>query len=110
MSAQTQSWSIYRGEDASVVLTGPAGTNPTGWALLVTVKEYPEQSVPVLSTTSVVVGGSGPWTLTFSLSRAETSALTRPRYVLDLFRTDTGSNVRLAGGALDVLTPVRNPA
>lgn len=110
MSAQSQSWSIYRGEDASIVLTGPAGTNPTGWALLVTVKEYPEQTTPVLSLTSVAVGGSGPWTLTAALTRAQTGALPRASYVLDFWRTDTGSNVRLAGGTLAVLTPVRNPA
>lgn len=110
MSAQNQSWAIYRGEDASVVLTGPAGTNPTGWALVVTVKEYPEQTTPVLSTTTVTVGGSGPWTLTFGFTRAQTSALTRASYVLDTWRTDTGSNIRLAGGTLAVLTPVRNPA
>jgi hypothetical protein len=109
MSSQSQSFSVYRGEDASVVLTGADNTNPTGWALLVTVKEFPETAV-VLSTTSVTVGGSGPYTLTFSFTRAQTSALPKAVYAIDIWRTDTGSNVRLAGGKLNVLTPVRSPA
>lgn len=108
--SQTQTWIIYRGEDASIVLTGEDNTNPTGWTFLVTWSVYPGQSPITGSTTSVTVAGSGPYTLTFSFTRAVTSALTQPQYHLDVWRTDSGSNVRLAGGVMSLEVPVRLPA
>ncbi|MBP3956475.1 hypothetical protein J8F10_14435 [Gemmata sp. G18] len=111
--AQSQSWSIYRGEDAPIVLTGAGTTDPTGWALVVTVSQYVEQDPPLISTTNVTVGGpdtDGAYTLTVALTRAQTSALAFSTYRLDLWRADSGFNVRLAGGQLQVLTPVRLPA
>jgi hypothetical protein len=109
MSSQTQAWSVYRGEDAAIVLTGEDSTNPSAWAIVATVSTYPAQS-PVGLEITPSVGGSGPYTLTIALTRAQTSALTGGEYVLDVFRTNAGSSTRLAGGKLSVLTPVRLPA
>lgn len=110
MPSQSQTWTAYRGEDVSVVLTGEDSTDPTGWAMVVTISAYPAQSPVTLATTSVTVGGSGPYTLTFGLTRAQTSALVLGEYAVDLWRTDSGSNHRLAGGKLILLPPVRLPA
>ncbi len=110
MSTQAQNWTVYRGEDAAFTLTGEDNTNPTGWALVVTWSDYPGQTPVIGSTTSVTVSGSGPYTLTWTFSRAVTSALTRHKYHVDIFRTDSGNNIRLAGGVLNVDTPVRLPA
>lgn len=107
---QAQSWRVYRGEDADITLTGTDSTNPTGWAFVVTLSPSPGYSPVTLSTTSVTVGGSGPYTLTVSLTRAQTSTLTRGEYAIDFWRTDSGNAERLAGGRLFVDTPVRLPA
>jgi hypothetical protein len=108
--SQEQSFTVYRGEDASIVLTGEDNTNPTAYTLVATWSAYDGQDPVTGSTTSVTVGGAGPYTLTISFTRAQTSAMTGNKYRLDLWRTDTGSNIRLAGGTLTVLTPVRLPA
>jgi hypothetical protein len=108
--SQSQTFIVYRGEDASIVLTGEDDTNPTGWALLVTWSVYDGQDPVTGSTTTVTVGGSGPYTLTVAFTRAQTSAMTRHKYRVDVWRTDSGSNIRLAGGTLHIETPVRLPA
>lgn len=102
----SQPWRCYRGEDTSIVLTGADNTNPTGWALLLTISTRPGGTA-VLSSTSVTVGGINPYTLTAALTRAQTAALTSSRYFWDVWRTTSGSNWRLAGGFLDLDTPVR---
>jgi hypothetical protein len=107
---QAQSWRVYRGEDAEIVLTGEDDTNPTGWALVFTISAYPTQTPVTLAVTDVTVGGAGPYTFTIPLTRAETSDLTADEYHADLWRTDSGNNVRLAGGRIKVLNPVRLPA
>lgn len=112
-SAQIQLWRIYRGEDADIVLTGTDTTDPTGWALVATLSAHKGQSPVTFATTSVAVSGpddDGKYVLTVSLTRAETSTLTKDVYAFDLWRTDSGFNVRHAGGKLEVLTPVRLPA
>lgn len=109
MASQNQTWVIYRGEDATFTLTGEDNTNPSAWALLVSISTGSGAAI-VLSTTTVTVGGAGPYTLTFGFTRAQTSLLTKSQYSLDVWRTDTGSAIRIAGGTVDIETPVRLPA
>lgn len=110
MASQNQTWTIYRGEDVTFTLTGEDNTNPSAWTLLVSLSNGPGAAI-VLSTTSVTVAGAGPYTLTFSFTRAQTSLLTKSQYWMDAWRTsDSGSNIRLAGGVVDIETPVRLPA
>lgn len=107
----TQSFECYRGEDFRLVLTGAsAAPDPSAFALLSTVSRYPG-GTPIDSSTSVTTGGSsGAWTLTVDWTRVQTSLWTERSLVVDVWRTDTASNVRLAGGTVTVNTPVRLPA
>lgn len=109
MSANGQTLTGYRGEDLSIVLTGEDDTDPAAWALSFQVTTYPGQAV-VRTVTAITVGGSGPYTLTVPLTRAQTSELTDARYAWDVWRTDAGGAVRLAGGWLLMNTPVYPPA
>ncbi len=111
VTVQEQSWEVYRGEDLAITLTNPSG-DADGYALLVTWSLYDGQS-PVTGATGVTSGAAVSADgdeITFTMTRAATSLLTRCKYRLDWFRTDSGSNLRLAGGTLYVLTPVRLPA
>jgi hypothetical protein len=112
MAVANQEWTITRGEDASLVLTGPAGVDPTGWTLLFTVAASPGATPIDLPGTDpvVTVGGSGPWTLTVAVTRAQTSAMTFEKGYWDVWRTDGGFAAPLASGTLNVETPVRAPA
>lgn len=106
-----QSWECYQGEDLRLVLTGiSTAPDPSPFALLSTVARRPG-STPLDSTTSVTTGGtSGAYTLTVVYDRDQTSEWPKGLVALDVWRTDTGTNIRLAGGWINVLTPVRLPA
>lgn len=107
-------WSFVRGEDTqALILTGPAGVDPTGWTLALYVGTA--IGAPPLTLTgtppTITVGGSGPWTLTVAgFTRAQSSAFTFDKGVWSVWRTDAGFNRRLASGILDVKAPVRLPA
>lgn len=114
-AALSQSFSITRGSDVSLVLTGEQSTDPTGWALALYVALSPTNppdtgSVALTVSSGFTIGGSGPYTITVPLTRAQTSALTSDLYHFSLWRTDSGSNVRLAFGTLTVNDDVRPPA
>lgn len=114
---QAQEWVGYHGEDMSIVLTGEDNTNPSGYALAFVIAEYPGGSALLTITqSSMTFGGSGPYTITIPLTRAQTGTTlaytTYPdgKFTADLWRTDSGSNQRLAGGKLTLLRPVRSPS
>jgi hypothetical protein len=112
MAVTCQEWTLTRGEAASLVLTGPAGVDPTGWTLLFTAASaLGATPIDFAGTDPVVtVGGSGPWTLTVPLTRAHSSELTFDRGYWDIWRIDAGFEAPLASGTLIVKTPVRPPA
>ncbi len=103
-----QVWAMYRGEARSIALTGTDNTNPTAWTLVTTLAIQPG-GTPVLSITPTV-SGTGPYVITTPFTRAQTSALTRNLYYLDVWRTDPADPERLAGGTLSILTPEYPPA
>lgn len=107
---QEQSWVIYRGEDIEITLTGEDNTNPSSYTMVATWSAYDQQDPITSSTTSITVGGSGPYTLTVPFTRAQTSAMTANTYRIDVWRTNSGANTRMAGGTIYVLSPVRLPA
>ena len=109
---QAQSLSAFHGEDVSIVLTGEDNTNPTAYAMAFTLSRSPSQSVLLTITqASMTVAGSGPYTISIPLTRAQTgTTLTVDKYWWDLWRTDSGSNKRLAGGTLELHPPIRAQA
>ena len=98
----------FHGEDIEIALLGAAGVDPTGWTLLATVCEEPGDD-PVFTVVPTVSGpSSGKYTITVGLTRAQTgTTMTEAEYYLDVWRTDSGSNKRLAGGVLRLSTPER---
>lgn len=111
-SAQRQVWTIYHGEDRNIELLGPEGVDPGAFDLTFTCALYP-QGPAVLSITNPTITTSGPndedkYTITIPLTRAQTGVtLVRDQYAADLWRTDSGTQVRLAGGQLVLDPPVR---
>lgn len=105
-----QSYALYAGEDVTVVLTGTDATDPTGWAMIATVAEAPGVIPPEASTTSVTVGGptAGKYTLSFTFTRAQTLLWPETLIAWDIWRTDSGYNLRLAGGSFTVLPCARD--
>ena len=96
-SAQAQEFASFHGEDVSIVLTGSDSTDPSAYTLVCTYAVAPG-GTPVVTVSSITVGGSGPYTLTIPLTRAQTgTTLTREEYYADVWRTDSGSSKRLAG-------------
>ena len=107
----SQSLTIIRGADVNIVLSGDAADfaeDPTSWALQFSVAKN-RGKTPVLTVTSITVAGSGPYTATIPLTRAETSALVREEYDWDVFRTDSNSVSIKAGGRLSVVAPCYPP-
>lgn len=109
-----QLWTIIRGDDINIVLTGAASDfsgDPTGWALQFSVAKNRGQT-PVLTVTTpqITITGSGPYVATIPLTRAQTSLLTLEQYDADLHRTNAGSVSIKAQGTLQVSAPVYPPA
>ena len=107
----SQSLKIVRGEDVNIVLSGAAADfseAPTSWALQFSISKNRGQT-PVLTVTSITIAGSGPYTATIPLTRAQTSSLELEQYDWDVWRTNSGSVSIKAGGQLMVETPVYPP-
>lgn len=106
---QNQSWSIYQGEDVPFVLTADAD-DPSSWDMVATVSIQEGYLPPEASNTNVTGGGSaGSYTLSFSFTRAQTAEWPATQVYMDVWRTDSGFNQRLAGGSITVNVPVRDP-
>ena len=104
-----QTLTIGRGEDVSIVLSGPFSEDPTSWTMQFSVAKQRGQT-PVLTITSVTIaGGAGTYTATIPITRAQSSALLLDQFDWDLFRTNAGSVSVKAGGSLQVITPVYPP-
>lgn len=104
MSLQ-QSWSVPRGSDLPIDLTGPAGVNPSGWTLRAYLRTPGGSTVTTI--TGLTVSGSGPWQISVPLSRELTLALAGPEHLLDVWRIDSGYNWLLAAGRITVTESAR---
>lgn len=99
MAALDQSWTVGRREAVAIALTGTA--DPTGWAVSARLSQLPE-GPPLLTDLTVTKGGSaGAYTLTVALTATHTDR-SPGRYRLEVWRTDAGSERRLAAGTLAV--------
>jgi hypothetical protein len=96
-----------------VDLLGPEGVNPSGYDMAWTWSMYPG-GAEVLTINGSSMTTSGPdendcYTISIPHTRLQTGVtLNRDLYSVDLWRTDTGVEVRLAGGQFTLLTPVRS--
>jgi hypothetical protein len=104
---------VYRGEDVDLLFSPLEATVITGWDLMFSIAI--PGSAPLLQLTSddgdITITSATNGDFTVSITRADTSDLTRTTpYVWDVWRTDTGSYQRLAGGQFLVLSPVLPPA
>jgi hypothetical protein len=113
MSVQKQVWSRYHGEAFDLDLLGPEGENPSGFTMSWTWAEYP-LGPAILTIDGSSITTSGPddddrYTITVPHTRSQTGVtLNRDLYFVDLWRTDTGEEVRLAGGQFTLSPPVRS--
>jgi hypothetical protein len=112
-----QSWERFHGEDIAIVFTGEDNTNPTAYAMTLTVARSKGGAALVTVTQgSMTIAGSGPYTISVPLTRAQTGTTLSPTtypsgvFHVDLWRTDSGSSVCLASGTLKLKDPVRAPA
>ena len=109
----SQSLSIQRGSDVSIVLTGAASDfsqDPTLWSLQFSIaKNRGQTPIITVTTPTIAITGTGPYVATIPLTRAQTSALDRDEYDWDLWRTDPGLESPKAGGTLQIITPVFPP-
>lgn len=106
-NVQSQEIKVYRGEDVSLDFTATTDTDITDWAITFTLR-LPGASPTLTLTTSggeVTLTDEDAGELSVALTRAQTAALTSRQYRWDLWRTDTGSYRRLAGGDYLSLTP-----
>lgn len=105
MAALDQTWTVGRRESVSIVLTGT--TDPTGWAVSARLSQRPEGPVILTGLTVTKGGSAGAYTLTVTLTATHTDR-SHGRYRLEVWRTDSGNERRLAAG--DVLIDPTIPA
>jgi hypothetical protein len=109
---QAQTWVAFAGEDIAIVLTGEDNTNPSAYAMAFTVARFPisqgGSALVTVTQASMTIAGSGPYTISIPITRLQSgTTLGAGEWVADLWRTDSGSNKRLAGGKLQLIPPVR---
>jgi hypothetical protein len=98
---------IYRGEAVSQPFLGVTTTNPAAWSLALTFCLTPGATPELSVTDGFTFGGpdvDGHYTVYAPLTSAQTLALAEGLYYADLWRTDAGSEERLAGYTEEVLT------
>jgi hypothetical protein len=110
-------WDFKRGEDATLILVGVDTTDPTGWALLFTFVAFDGATTATFTATPTISGPNleGKFTLTVTLTRAQTLTLLTPsvdgyskEYTWDVWRTSVGAfNTPLADGQSVVSSPAR---
>jgi hypothetical protein len=118
VAVHEQEWERFHGEDIAIVFTGEDNTNPTAFAMTLTVKRAKSDVSAILAITqaSMTVAGSGPYTISVPLTRAQTGTTLSPTtypsgvFHVDLWRTDSGSNQCLASGKLKLKVPARSPS
>lgn len=109
IDVNTQEQTIYRGETAVIPFAPETATSISGWTLAASLSTKPGAAVIATITPAVVSAAAGTFTVT--LTSAVTAALTTGSTVyLDVWRTDSGAEERLAGVAFRVKEPVRRPA
>lgn len=115
MASDGQNWTAYHGDDLTIVLTGEDNTNPTAYAMSAYFNQGPlavgGTATLTVSTPTITVAGSGPYTITIPLSRAQTGTTlaSYDRWDFELRRTDSGSNKHLAAGRLTLLDGTAPP-
>lgn len=111
--SEDQVWDRFHGEAVAIVLLGEDTTNP-GSLTLKTYFTVPGATSPTLTVTPTVSGpdGSGFYTITTTLTRAQTldaarggAVLTGNRYRVDVW--DAGNDRAFATGTLILDTPAR---
>jgi hypothetical protein len=108
----TQVLSCWRGEDVTYEFSPLTATDITGWTLAFTVSDYPGADPVTLTIPNASITKTDATAGEFSvpLTRAQTSALTNAEYSFDIWRINSGSYERLAGGQLVINTPELLPA
>ena len=104
--AQTLS-AIYQGEDVLIPFTGT--DDPSAMTLAFVVGDDLTGGDPYFSTTSITKTGptTGVWTLTVSLTSAETLLLDKGTFEFQLWDTTTNNTEVLAAGTVEVRTERR---
>lgn len=113
---QAQEFTLYAGEDKPIVLTGTDTTDPSSFDMTATFAAY--EGGPVLvavSTPDITVAANADdatvFDITIPLTRVQTgTTLGVGDFFMDLWRTESGFNVRMAGGHVHMLKPVRATA
>ena len=111
MAQPDQKITLYRGEDVKLNFspTVTPSSSIATWGLTFSIAVPGSLPLLELTTTAgditIVSGTDGTFKVTISRARTATLTASSP-YVWDVWRTDTGSYERLAGGQLLALRPV----
>lgn len=98
----------YRGEDLAPVFTIKPVEDITGWTISLRVKVNKTDAASLLTiTASNTTPASGIFTV--AISAAQSATLSPGTYVVDIWRTDSGSACALGDGTVSVLNTVRVP-
>jgi len=99
--------SVRQGEDRSLVYTitdsAGAAQNVTGWTVQWKCRHESSSSVALTKSASLTTPASG--IVTVSLSASDTTALSLGRYLIQLWRTDSGYATQLSEGVMEVRRP-----
>lgn len=117
MAVENIEWNFKRGSDPTLVVVSVDLTDPTGWSLLFTFTTFEGATVATVTAVPTVSGPNldGKFSLTVSLTRAQTLTLLNPAvdgysksYTWDIWRTSAGAfNTPLASGTTIVTAPSR---
>lgn len=102
--AQTDSITVYRGEDRLIEVTMSPVTDITGWTLLLSVRGVGG----ALFTKSGTITSAEDGTFTFTLADDDTANLKPGYYTYDVWRTDSGSERVVAIGNFIVTDVARD--
>lgn len=104
---QTQLIESYRGEAVELDFTPPNPTDITDWTLAATVVKTAGAVVSLSAVPTITTAAAGAFKVLFS--GTDTKGLAAGSYEWDVWRTDAGSEKRLAGGRWYVYEPDRQP-
>lgn len=102
--AQTDTITVYRGEDRLIEVTMEPVVDITGWTLLLSVHGVGE----TIFTKDGTITSAENGTFTFTLADDDTAELRPGRYTYDVWRTDSGSERVVAIGEFIITDVARD--
>lgn len=100
---------IFKGEAPTLNFTMSPVVDITGWTITMTIRVNANDAAVVLTKTPATIILAAAGTFKFTLSSAETKALSVGNYAYDIQRVDAGSESVLSIGDLAIIQEVLYP-